>query len=100
MLGAGVYEVKVWVENSGGLPYPTAMGRRNERILPVIITLNGQGFDILEGKARTLVSSVQAQVTQAATWIVHAEKPVKLEIKTETQTAWRDSRTVDLGGER
>ena len=98
VLGAGVYEVKVWVENSGGLPYPTAMGRRNGRILPVIITLNGQGFDVLEGKARTLVPSVQAQGTQAATWIVHADKPIRLEIKAETQTAWRDSRTVDLGG--
>jgi hypothetical protein len=98
MLGAGVYEVKVWVENSGGLPYPTAMGRRNERILPVIITLNGRGFDILEGKTRSLVPSVQAQGTQTATWIVHAEKPIRIEIKAETQTAWRDSRTVDLGG--
>jgi hypothetical protein len=98
MLGAGVYEVKVWVENSGGLPYPTAMGRRNERILPVIITLNGQGFEVLEGKTRSLIPSVQAQGTQTATWIIHAEKPIRIEIKAETQTAWRDSRTVDLGG--
>jgi hypothetical protein len=32
------------------------------------------------------------------TWIVRAAKPVKLEIKAETQNAWGDSRTVDLGG--
>jgi hypothetical protein len=99
-LGAGVYEVKVWVENSGGLPYPTAMGRRNERILPVIATLNGKGFEILEGKPRALIPAISAQGAQMATWIVHAERPVRLEVKADTQTAWRDSRTVDLGGVR
>jgi uncharacterized protein YabE (DUF348 family) len=32
------------------------------------------------------------------TWIVRSAKPVKLTIKAETQTAWGDARTVDLGG--
>ncbi len=97
-LGAGVYEVKVWVENSGDLPYPTAMGRRNERILPVVVTLGGPGFEIVEGKKRSLVPSVQPRGAQAVTWIVRAEKPVKIEVKAETRIAWGDSRTVDLGG--
>jgi hypothetical protein len=97
-LGAGVYEVKVWVENAGGLPYPTAMGRRNERLLPVIVTLSGQGVDIVEGRKRSLVQAVPAHGTQPVTWIVRAAKPVKIEIRAETQTAWGDSRAVDLGG--
>jgi len=97
-LGGGVYEVKVWVENAGDLPYPTAMGRRNGRILPVIVTLGGQGFDIVEGKKRSLVPAVPAHGSQALTWIVRAAKPVKIEVKAETKTAWGDSRAVDLGG--
>jgi hypothetical protein len=97
-LGAGVYEVKVWVENTGGLPYPTAMGRRNERILPVIVTLGGQGFEIVQGKKRSLVPAVPAHGTQLVTWIVRAGKPVKIEVKAETKIAWGDSRSVDLGG--
>jgi len=97
-LGVGVYEVKVWIENTGGLPYPTAMGRRNERILPVIVTLGGQGFDIVQGKKRSLVPAVQAHSLQPVTWIVRAEKPVKIEVKAETKIAWGDSRSVDLGG--
>jgi uncharacterized protein YabE (DUF348 family) len=32
------------------------------------------------------------------TWIVRTAKPVRIEIKAETQTAWGDARTVDLGG--
>ena len=97
-LGAGVYEVKVWVENTGTLPYPTAMGKRNQRILPVILTLEGPGIQIVDGKKRSLVPSVPGHGTAPVTWLIRSEKPVKVEVKAETQTAWRDARTLDLGG--
>ena len=97
-LGGGVYEVKAWIENTGDLPYPTAMARRNEHVLPVIVSLGGQGFDIVEGKMRSLVPAVPAHGAQTVTWIVRAGKPVKLEVKAETRIAWGDSRSVDLGG--
>lgn len=97
-LGAGVYEIKAWVENTGGLPYPTAMAGRNQRVLPVVVTLVGQGFEIVEGKKRALVPSVPAHGAKPVTWIVRAAKPVKIEIEASTQTAWGGSRTVDLGG--
>ena len=47
------------------------------------------------GREDFMVSDCNAQ---AVTWIVRTAKPVKIEIKAETQTAWRDARTVDLGG--
>jgi hypothetical protein len=97
-LGTGVYEIKAWIENTGGLPYPTAMAGRNQRVLPVVVTLDGKGFEIVQGKKRSLVQSVPAHGAQAVTWIVRAEKPVKIEIRAETRTAWGGSRTVDLGG--
>ena len=97
-LGADVYEIKAWIENKGGLPYPTAMAGRNQRVLPVVVTLGGDGFDVVEGKARSLVKAVPAQGLQAVTWTVRAAKPVKVAIKAETQTAWGDARTVALGG--
>jgi hypothetical protein len=97
-LGGGVYEIKAWIENSGTLPYPTAMGQRNQRNLPVIVSLGGTGVDILEGKKRTLVPSVGARGAQMVRWLVRAAKPVKLEVKAETRNAWGDARTLDLGG--
>jgi hypothetical protein len=97
-LGAGVYEVKVWVENAGDLPYPTAMGRRNMRIIPAVLTIAGPGLEIVEGRKRSLVPAVPARGAQVVTWIVRAGKPVKVEVKAETQNAWGDSRTIDLGG--
>jgi hypothetical protein len=97
-LGSGVYEVSVWVENSGHLPYPTAMGRRNTRILPVIVTLDGKDFEIVEGKKRSLVQAINGFSAEQVRWLVHAEKPVKIEVKASTQMAWGDSKTLDLGG--
>jgi len=97
-LGANVYEVKAWVENTGTLPYPTAMGKRNQRILPVILTLEGPGLQIVEGKKRSLIPSVQGKGAQPVTWIIRVDKPVKIEVKAETQIAWRDARAIDLGG--
>jgi len=96
-LGAGLYEIKAWIENTGDLPYPTAMAGRNQYILPVVVTL-GDGVEIVQGKKRSLVPSVPARGAQPVTWIVRAAKPGPVEIKAETQTAWRDARTVDLGG--
>jgi hypothetical protein len=97
-LGGGVYEIKVWLENTGDLPYPTAIGQRNERIVPVVASLNGQGFDIVEGKMRSLVKSIPAHGSKPVTWIVRAAKPVKIEVKAETKIAWGDARMIDLGG--
>jgi hypothetical protein len=97
-LGSGVYEVKAWIENTGDLPYPTAMAGRNQHVLPVVVSLGGEGIAIVQGKKRSLVQAVPARGSQPVTWIVRAGKPVKLQIKAETQIAWGDSRTVDLGG--
>lgn len=99
-LGAGLYRVKAWVENTGYLPYPTAMGKRNNRILPVILTLEGNNFRIIEGKKRTKIKSINGHMTQMVTWLIHAEKPVKLNIKATTSIAWNDSVTIDLGGSK
>jgi hypothetical protein len=97
-LGAGVYEIKAWVENTGMLPYPTAMGQRNQRILPVIVSLQDDGFRIIEGKARSAVASIPGLSAKEVTWIVQTEKAVKIELKAETRCAGSDTRTIALGG--
>jgi hypothetical protein len=99
-LGSSVYQVKVWVENTGYLPYPTAMGKRNKRILPVIVTLEGDGFKIVDGKKRSLIQSIAGNQAASMTWIVQAEKPTKLTVKVQTEMAWSDSASVALGGSR
>ncbi|MEJ2110108.1 MAG: hypothetical protein P8Z37_09390, partial [Acidobacteriota bacterium] len=38
---ATVYELTVWMQNSGELPFPTAMGRRNQHVGPAVLTIEG-----------------------------------------------------------
>ncbi|MBN1938768.1 MAG: hypothetical protein JW843_04225 [Candidatus Aminicenantes bacterium] len=97
-LGGGLYEVEAWVENTGYLPYPTAMGRRNNRIFPVLVTLEGPGIQFLEGRAKSSVSSVGSGDSQKVRWLIRSEKPVKLEIKASTRSAWGGRTSLDLGG--
>ncbi|MBN1274111.1 MAG: hypothetical protein JXB26_17745 [Candidatus Aminicenantes bacterium] len=99
-LSAGIFRLEAWVENEGYLPYPTAMGIRNNRILPVIVSLEGEGFTIHEGRKRSQVSSLKGGEIKKTSWILQAEKPIKLTIAVDTSTAWRDSKTVELGGKK
>ncbi len=99
-LGGGIYAVEAWIENAGYLPYPTAMGRRNNRILPVIVTLEGKDFAVIEGKKRSLVPTLDGYGAQSVRWILQAEKPVSIEVKAATKIAWGDAKTVNLGGSK
>jgi len=97
-LGSGFYQVKAWVENTGYLPYPTAMGKRNNRILPVIVTIEGNGCKIIEGKERSLIKAIGGHQTEMISWIIYSEKPVKLSIELATNIAWKDTKQIELGG--
>jgi hypothetical protein len=99
-LGDGLYQVKAWIENVGYLPYPTAMGKRNTRILPVVVTIEGANYEIVEGKKRSLIQAINGHKTQMVSWLIQALKPVKLYIKAATNIAWKDTREIELGGSR
>lgn len=99
-LGSGLYRVKVWIENTGSLPYPTAMGKRNNRILPIIAILEGASTKIVEGKKRSLIKSIDGHKTQMVSWIIQAEKPAKLNLKVTTSIAWKDTGQIELGGSK
>jgi len=96
--GAGVHSIKAWIENRGYLPYPTEMGSKNGRISNVIVTLEGKGLKILEGKKRTIIKKIPGSGVKPAEWLVYAPGPVKVEIKSETRIASRDVKTIEVGG--
>jgi hypothetical protein len=99
-MGSNVYQVRVWVDNTGYLPYPTAMGKRNRRIQPVVVTLEGDGFKIVDGQKRSLIQSIDGNKSESVTWILHAEKPTKLTVRAQTEMAWSDAASISIGGSR
>ncbi len=96
-LGSGLFQVKAWVENTGYIPYPTAMGKRNERIPPVVLTFAGQDFKIIDGKKRTLINDIGGHEVKMVKWILQAEKPIKLKLKADSPLTWQDVKEISLG---
>lgn len=97
-LGGGLYQVKAWVENYGFLPYPTAMGGRNEHIPPIVLTIEGNNFKIIEGKKRSLVRKIGGQATEMVKWILYAAQPVQLKLKAASPLVRADVKEIMLEG--
>lgn len=95
-LDKGVYRIKAWLENKNLLPYPTAMGQRNNRILPVIITLNDKDIKILQGKKRMFIDNIPGYGKKSVEWMIYSKKPQVLTLKSITNIAGKDSVKVDL----
>ncbi|HQF86342.1 MAG TPA: M14 family metallopeptidase [Acidobacteriota bacterium] len=97
-LGGGIHRVKAWVENTGYLPYTTAMAQRNSQYTPVVLELKGAGLRFLEGRPRSLVRQVAGHGAETVTWLVQTDQPVSATITATTATAWGDEISVQLGG--
>jgi len=96
--GAGVYELKVWVENKSFIPIPTAMGKRNQRPPPVLIILSGKDFELLSGKNRTTISDLPGLKNKKLTWLLKSEKGSVINIELKTPNARGDMKQIKIGG--
>jgi hypothetical protein len=99
-LGGKLYKVKAWVENTGYLPYPTAMGDRNNRIPPIVLSLEGSNYKVIEGKKRNPIKKIASHGVKMVSWIIYAEKPVTLKLKADSPLVWQDVMKIKLGGSK
>ena len=96
-LGAGVYKLELYVENNGILPYPIAMGGRNEQPAPVIIVLDGE-MEILEGTSRTPLRSIGANQVKKLEWLIKAKKGTSVSAIIESAMFSDKSKQFKIGG--
>jgi len=96
--GGGVYQLEAWVTNERYLPYPTAMGKRNKIPAPAIMTLEGDGIEILSGKKRTPVPEVGGMKSARYVWLVRSPKKGTMTIRLESKQAGNDSKQITIGG--
>ncbi len=95
--GAGVYAVTLWVENSGGLPFPTAMGQKNQHVRAGGgHARRGKGLTFLSGRARTPVNAVDAGRSVKLEWLVQAPDGTAINVTLESANAWGDTATMSL----
>jgi len=98
--GGGVYEVSAWVQNENYLPFPTAIGEKNQYPRPAVLTLESDEIEVLSGSGRTPISSIGGHKTQKFSWLVRSPEKSTIMIKLETAHAWNDATEVNLGGSK
>jgi hypothetical protein len=96
--GGGVYQIDLWVSNQGYLPFPTAMGKRNTIPAPSVIVLEGDRYDLLSGKKRTIINSIGGLKSEKYTWLVATAKKSSLTFTLESKQAGKDSKQIIIGG--
>lgn len=96
--GGGVWELSVWVQNENYLPFPTAMGEKNQQPRPVVLTLNADGLEVLGGRARTAVGTLAGHETKKFRWLIRSPQTDAINISLESANAWNDRSQVNLGG--
>ena len=97
-LGAGVYRLELFVENKGVLPYPTAMGSRNKQPAPVMIILEGEKLEFLEGYKRTSLGDMGGNQVRKLTWTIKTENKSLIKARIESVIFGSGVKQIKIGG--
>lgn len=95
-MGGNVYKVELYIENKGYLPYPIAMGQRNNQPAPVIIVLDGE-MQILEGIKRTPLGAIGGNSVKKLTWLIQTDKKT-INAKIESAVFGPAEKQIKIGG--
>lgn len=95
--GAGVHELTAWIQNSSYLPFPTAMGGRNQQPAPAILVVKGD-VTFLSGKSRTTIGDLGGNKSTKLSWVIQAENPEDVTLTIEAKNVWGDRKQIKIGG--
>lgn len=96
-LGGNVYKLELYIENKGYLPYPIAMGQRNNQPAPVVVVLDGD-IQFLEGIKRTPLGSIGGNQVKKLTWIIRCGKKQDITAKIESAIFGKVEKQIKIGG--
>jgi len=95
--GGHVYKVEAWVENKGFLPFPTAMGKKDGHVPVAVLELNGK-IEVLSGKKRTPIRSLDGNSITKYTWLILSETNQNMQVTLTSPNAGGDNKQVKLAG--
>lgn len=95
-LGADVYHLEVWVQNSGYLPFPTAMGKRNSQPAPAVLLLEADGLEFLQGLSRSPIVAVEGLSSVKLSFVVRMPRGSTIRVRLESKSAGHHLREVKL----
>lgn len=99
-LGESVYEIKVFVENSGYLPTTLAQGATSREVHPLRVTLKTEAKTILSGARTTMINNLQGGEAKEVRWIVRAKGTEKLEVEVISMLAGQTQETIEMQEKR
>jgi hypothetical protein len=95
-LGSNIFKLDIWIENTKYLPFPTAMGSRNNNPAPCILTLEGESLEFLSGKKRSSILSVAGLKSNKLTFVVRVNKGNSIKANLESKFAGTDFLEIKL----
>ncbi len=95
-LGSNVYSLDVWIENSTFLPFPTAMGKRNNQPAPAVLIIESDGVEMVQGLKRTPIRAVDGLSSVKVSYVLRMTKGKTIQVRLESKSAGHDSRQVSL----
>ncbi len=95
-LGAGMYELNIWVTNTAYLPYPTSMGERNKQPAPIILLIEGAGIEAISGKLRTPIQKIEGNSTLKYRYLLKTTKGGKVNITLSSPSIGQYKQQINL----
>lgn len=95
-LGSGVYKLELYLENRGFLPYPIAMGQRNNQPAPVVIVLDGE-IELLEGIRRQPLGNLGGNQVKKLEWLLKAGKNTPVSVTVESAMFGNKVKQIKIG---
>ncbi len=95
-LGKNVYQVNVFIENIGFLPFTTAMGKRNEHPVPATLDISGKNIIFLKGYKHTAINHLNGHSVKKISFMLQSSQKQNIEIKLKSLQAFGDSKKISL----
>ncbi len=96
---SGVYSIEVWIKNIGLIPYPTYQGKRCQRPIPAIVTIEGASLEVLEGKNRYTIPILEGSGgVEKLSWVVSGKDGASVTISVFSDSIDKVSTEVSLKG--
>ncbi len=96
-LGGNLYKLELYIENTGYLSYPIAMGQRNSKPAPVVVLLEGD-FQVMEGLKRTPLGPIGGSQVKKLTWIIQTDKKQDIKARIESAVFGTVEKQIKIGG--
>ena len=95
-LGTGIYKLELFIENTGYLPYPIAMGQRNNQPAPVVVVLEGE-MELLEGIQRQPLGYIGGNQVKKLEWLLKADKNTPVTVTVESAMFGNKLKQIKIG---